>query len=191
MSILECVFGGSRGASFGPVFGAGSAVFEKVDKSPGALNISIWELVRLPKSTFSNVYEVPILDTKNRSNVTYTMVSAIFEFRKKVHFGTQNDTFLIVFEVDRKSLRCFIYKRLSVFELSENIDLSCFPRCRFWTCFLFWGAEWAQNAYTSVNWDHPQKTHPPKKGGLGGVPRSPGEPLWTPFKACSGGPNRA
>ena len=47
--------------------------------------------------------------------------------------------------------------------------------------FLFWGAEWAQNAYTSVNWDPPSKNTPSEKGWFGGGPEVARRATLDPF----------
>ena len=86
-------FGGVLGYLFLTLFGPRSDVSRKSDESPGPLNISIWELFGLPKSSFSKVCEVSISDPKNRSDVTYIMVSAIFCFRKKAPSGRKKYLF--------------------------------------------------------------------------------------------------
>ena len=87
--------GGSLGDPFFTLFGPRSGVSRKSDESPSPLNISVWELFGLPKSSFSKVCEVSISDPKNRSDVTYIMVSAIFAFRKKGVFGAKHVSFYI------------------------------------------------------------------------------------------------
>ena len=108
-------------------------------------------------------------DSKNRSNSIYTMVSAISYFRQKRTLGTEKDVFLIVFEVDRKSPRSYIYRHLSDFEGSNKIDFSCFCKRRFLT-FFYHG--WQTGLRMSIDMSNEtplQKTELPKKGRFGGL----------------------
>ena len=96
-------------------------------------------------------------------NVTYTVVLAIFRFPKRGHFGRTNMVFLIRFGSDRKSLRCYVYRHFSDFEVSKNAFLFVFARRRFWTFFWILIGKCASNSHTYAKWDPPLKSSSRKR----------------------------
>ena len=140
---------------------------------------------------FYKVFKVSISHRNIVKNVTYTAVLAIFRFPKRGHFGRTNIVFFIRFGSDRKSLRCYVYRHFSDFEVSKNAFLFVFARRRFWTSFWILIGKCASNSHTYAKWDPPFKIELPKKGRTMRSRIGQKSDLGGPFSAWSGGPKCA
>ena len=127
LSEIECVFGGPRLWLFDGLFWLGWC-FSKKYAFPNAINIRVLEHLGAPDAAFYNVFKVSISHRNMVQNVTYTVVLAICRCPKRGHFGKTNVFFLIRFGLDRKSLRCYVYRHFSDFEVSKNAFLFVFLR---------------------------------------------------------------
>ena len=112
-------------------------LFEKKTAFRNAVNMRVLEHLGGRNDAFLPGYQS--VDFASKHCLKHCVYSGFgdFSFSKRGHFGKENIAFLCRFGLDRKSLRCYVYKHFSNFEVSKNAFLFVFARRRFWTFFLF------------------------------------------------------
>ena len=155
---------GGPGCRFLIAFFALGGVFSKKNNAfPNGVNIRVLEHLGAPDVAFLQRFQSVDFASKHAPKRYVYNVLAIFCFPKRGHFGKKNMAFLIRFGLDRKSLRCYVYRHFSDFEVSKNAFLFVFARRRFWTFFFILIGKCASNSHTYAKWDPPFKIELPKK----------------------------